>query len=300
MTRHLLSLKDLSSQQITGILDRASELRAAVAAGQRRFDHLSGRNVALVFMEPSTRTRFSFERATERLGAESLAFTPANSSTKKGESLRDTAITLQAVGADAIVLRHRYGGAARRLSRWLDIPIVNAGDGINEHPTQALLDALTLRDRLGDLQGKTLGIVGDVRHSRVARSNSFGLPKLGMKVLMSGPGSLCPPEMASLGVEVCSTIDEVLERVDAVMVLRVQRERIGPSMIPSEKEYRRVFGLTSSRLARHPKLVVMHPGPMNRGVEIDDAVADAPQSTFREQMHNGVYVRMATLMEVMA
>jgi aspartate carbamoyltransferase catalytic subunit len=182
----------------------------------------------------------------------------------------------------------------------LDVPVINAGDGINEHPTQALLDLLTLRDHFGEISGKTIAIVGDVQHSRVARSNCFALTKLGAKVVVAGPGTLCPDALGALGVSVLHTIDDALEVADALMVLRIQRERIGPSMLPAESEYRRIYGLSRARLAAHPDLLVLHPAPMNRGVEIDDEVADAGQSVIFTQMENGVFVRMSCLLEVLS
>ena len=297
--RHLVGLRDLPADILVRILDRAVDLRRRVRAGEPQVPLLGGASIALMFMEPSTRTRFSFERAVQRLGAQSLSFSEAQSSSRKGESLLDTARSLQAVGADAIVLRHRYVGAPHLLASELDVPVVNAGDGINEHPTQGLLDLLTLRDHFGDLSGKTVGIVGDVQHSRVARSNCFALSKLGAKVVVAGPGTLCPDALEALGVTVVHTIDDALPLVDALMVLRIQRERIGPSMLPAESEYRRLYGLSRERLSGYPDLLVLHPAPMNRGVEIDDEAADAGQSAIFTQMENGVFVRMSALVEVL-
>jgi aspartate carbamoyltransferase catalytic subunit len=297
----LVGLRDLPAARITALLDRAAALRARVAAGEPRLGLLRGKAVALLFLEASTRTRFSFEMAAHRLGAEVLAFSAASSSTTKGETLADTTRVLASIGADAVVLRHAAVGAPHRLDRVLPIPVVNAGDGINEHPTQALLDLLTLRDHLGDLAGRTVAIVGDLRHSRVARSNCFGLAAMGARVLLAGPGTLAPPELVGLGAERRRTLDDVLPEADAVMMLRIQRERAGPGSLPSDAEYRRFWGLTADRAARmRPGAIVMHPAPMNRGVEIDDEVADGSTSVIFEQMANGVYVRMAALVEALS
>jgi aspartate carbamoyltransferase catalytic subunit len=297
----LVGLRDVAAGRITALLDHAAALRARVAGGESRLGLARGRSVALLFLEPSTRTRFSFEMAAHRLGAEVLAFSAASSSTTKGETLADTTRVLASIGADAVVLRHAAVGAPHRLERVLPIPVINAGDGINEHPTQGLLDLLTLRDRLGGLEGKVIAIVGDLRHSRVARSNCFGLAALGAHVLLAGPGTLCPPELVGLGAERCHTLDEVIERADAVMMLRIQRERTGPGTLPSDAEYRAFWGMTAARAARlRPGAIVMHPAPMNRGVEIDDDVADGPRSVIFEQMANGVFVRMAVLAAALA
>ena len=296
MLRHLLGIRELSPETIGELLDLAAVCRSAgLRPGEGR-GPLKGRTVALLFMEPSTRTRFSFEMAAKSLGAETMAFQAGASSTTKGESLLDTAKTLKAIGVDAFVIRHRKVGAAHFLAERLNVPVINAGDGINEHPTQALLDALTLRDQLGSLNGATIGIVGDVRHSRVARSNCFLLNKLGARVLMCGPGTLCPKSMEALGVTVCNSVDEVLAQSEAVMMLRIQRERLGPAMLPSNNEYRQIYGLDETRMERERVTTyVLHPAPMNRGVEIDDATADGKSSVIFQQVQNGVAVRMAVL-----
>ncbi len=300
LSRSLIGLRELPADAITGLLDRAVALRdAARRAGP--LSVLRGRTVALLFMEPSTRTRFSFEMAVRTLGADAMVFSDAHSSTTKGESLLDTARTLRSIGVDAFVLRHGQVGAPHLLARRLGVPVINAGDGINEHPTQALLDALTLRDHLGGLAGRTIAIVGDVRHSRVARSNAFCLTRLGATVLMAGPGTLCPPGMAALGVEVVDDLDSALRRADAVMMLRIQRERLGRAMLPSDREYAALYGLSASRLsAARPGTLVMHPAPMNRGVEITDDVADGGASVVFDQVSNGVAVRMACLERALA
>lgn len=293
--RSLVGLRDLPAEQIVALLDRAVALRR-LAREQGPLGRLRGRTVALLFMEPSTRTRFSFEMAVKTLGADAMVFGASGSSTTKGESLLDTARTLRSIGAEAFVLRHRRVGAPHLLAQRLGAPVINAGDGIDEHPTQALLDALTLRDRLGDLAGCTVAIVGDVRHSRVARSNCFLLTRLGARVLMAGPGTLCPPGMEALGIEVVPSVDDAVRQADAVMMLRIQRERLGQAMLPSDREYASLFGLDADRLARaRPGTLVMHPAPMNRGVEITDDVADGAASVVFDQVANGVAVRMACI-----
>jgi aspartate carbamoyltransferase catalytic subunit len=299
--RHLVGLRDLPAEAIRGLLDRAVVLRQRVRE-EGRLDVLAGHSIGLVFLEPSTRTRFSFEMAAKNLGADVLSMSAEGSSTTKGETLWDTAKTLRSHGADAFVLRHKCVGSPHQLARRVDVPVINAGDGINEHPTQALLDALTLIDRFGSLEGLTVGIVGDLRHSRVTRSNAFLLPRLGAKVLLAGPGPLCPDAMTALspGVEVRHTLDDVLKDADVVMMLRIQRERMAPGMLPSDGEYAALWGLDARRLARaRPNVVVMHPGPMNRGVEIASDVADGPGSVIFQQKANGVAVRMAVLATVL-
>jgi len=299
LQRSLVGIRELPAQEITRILDRAVELRD-LARDRGRLDLLAGCTVALLFMEPSTRTRFSFEMAVRSLGADPMVFGAAGSSTTKGESLLDTARTLKSIGAQVFVLRHKRVGAPHLLARRLGRPVINAGDGIDEHPTQALLDALTLRDRLGDLSGRTVAIVGDVRHSRVARSNCFLLTRLGARVLMAGPGTLCPPEMVALGIQVVPSLDAAVRQADAVMMLRIQRERLGRAMLPSDREYARLFGLSAERLAAaRPGTLVMHPAPMNRGVEITDDVADGGASVVFDQVANGVAVRMAVIERAM-
>jgi len=294
--RHLVGMRGCDRRVITGLLDDAVSLRARVEAGSRQLNLLQGRTIALLFFEPSTRTRFSFEMAAKRLGAECLVFTAAGSSTVKGESLLDTARVLESIGADLFVIRHGGCGAPHQLAGRLDIPLINAGDGINEHPTQALLDALTLRDHFGRLEGLTVAIVGDIAHSRVARSNCFALRRMGAKVLVAGPGTLCPARMSALGVEVRHTIDEVVDDADAIMMLRIQRERLGGASLPSNEEYMRLYGMNQRRLGRlRPGAIVMHPAPMNRGVEIHDDVADGASSVVFRQAANGVFVRMAAL-----
>jgi aspartate carbamoyltransferase catalytic subunit len=297
--RSLVGIRGLRDGELEALLDLARALRARVRAGET-LSELRGKTVALLFLEPSTRTRFSFEVAARRLGAECLVFSSDSSSTVKGETLLDTTRVLRSLGTDCIVVRHQASGVPHQLARRLELPLINAGDGINEHPTQALLDALTLQDRFGSLEGRTVAIVGDIRHSRVARSNCYALPRLGARVLVAGPGTLCPDELAALGVEVRHGIDEVLADADAVMMLRIQRERLGAGMVPSDAEYMRLYGLDAPRMSRlRPGAVVMHPAPMNRGVEIHDDVADSTASVIFRQAENGVFVRMAALLRAM-
>ena len=294
--RHFTGLRRVEPSTLSGLLQQAVQFRQEVREGQNGVLRLRGRAVALLFVEPSTRTRFSFEMACVRLGARVLVFDPDRSSSKKGESLLDTARVLQAVGAEAVVVRHKTVGAPHLLSQFLGVPVINAGDGIHEHPTQALLDLMTLQDRFADLSSVHVGIVGDVLHSRVARSNILGLRALGARVSVCGPRTLCSADMATLGAEVVDDIDALLPELDAVMMLRIQRERLGGSSVASESEYRRFWGLTEARANLLPEHgVVLHPAPMNRGVEIDDGVADGPRSVIFDQMENGVFARMAVL-----
>lgn len=285
---HLLSITSLGDDQISALLDRAAEFASDRQAGR---DVLSGRTIFNCFYENSTRTAMSFAQAAARLGAQAITLSVEHSSVKKGETLADTARTLGAMGPDALVLRHRQNGAAAEVAALVDCPVVNAGDGTNEHPTQALLDALTLRQHFGDLRGRRIAIVGDIRHSRVARSNALLLPRLGAEVRMAGPPSLLPEDMTAL------TIDEAIAGADAVMMLRVQRERLDEELGDAPGEYLQLYGLTEERLASAaPGAVVLHPGPMNRGVEIADTVADLPgRSLILRQVANGVATRMAVL-----
>ena len=294
--KDLLGLRDLSREEIVTILDTAAHFRAVSERRIKKVPTLRGRTVVLAFFENSTRTRLSFELAAKRLSADTLSFSASTSATNKGETLLDTARNLDAMRPDAIILRHGSTGAPHMLARAFPWSVLNAGDGINEHPSQALLDMLTMRDHLGDLEGRTVAIVGDIFHSRVARSNIHGLTKLGARVLVAGPGSLCGPRLAPLGVEVRHRIDEVLEESDVLMMLRVQRERMGGAMLPSVREYAQLYGLDMDRLHRaKPDVLVMHPGPINRGVELTPDVADGARSVILEQVTNGVAVRMALL-----
>jgi len=296
--RHLLSTADLSADDATLILDTAAELARIADRPIKKLPTLRGRTVVNLFFEDSTRTRISFETAAKRLSADVINFSAKGSSVSKGESLKDTALTLEAMGADAVVVRHWASGGAYRLAHagWIRSAVVNAGDGTHEHPTQALLDAYTLRSRLGSLDGRRIGIVGDVLHSRVARSNVHLLATLGAEVTLVAPPTLMPFAVESWPCSFSYELDPVLPKLDAVMMLRVQRERMDEAFFPTEREYSRRYGLHADRMAALPEhAVVMHPGPMNRGLEISAEVADSARSTITEQVTNGVSVRMAVL-----
>ena len=296
MIRHLLSAADLDAGTATLVLDTAAEMASVAGREVKKLPTLRGRTVVNLFYEDSTRTRISFEAAAKRLSADVINFSAKGSSVSKGESLKDTALTLQAMGADAVVIRHPASGAPHRLATWVDGSVLNAGDGTHEHPTQALLDAYTMRSRLGRLAGLNVAIVGDVLHSRVARSNVLLLNMLGAKVTLVGPPTLLPVGVGSWPVATSYDLDAVLPTADVVMMLRVQRERMTDSFFPSAREYARRYGLDARRmrlLQDHEE--VMHPGPMNRGMEIAPEVADSARSTITEQVANGVSVRMAVL-----
>jgi aspartate carbamoyltransferase catalytic subunit len=296
MIDHLLSAADLDEASATLVLDTAQEMAGLAGREVKKLPTLRGRTVVNLFYEDSTRTRISFEAAAKRLSADVINFSAKGSSVSKGESLKDTALTLQAMGADAVVIRHAASGAPRNLANWLDGVVVNAGDGTHEHPTQALLDAYTMRSRLGRLAGLNVAIVGDVLHSRVARSNVLLLGTLGANVTLVGPPTLLPVSLATWPVRTSYDLDAVLPGSDVVMMLRVQRERMDASFFPSAREYARRYGLDTARMRRLPDhAIVMHPGPMNRGMEITPEVADSARSTIVEQVANGVSVRMAVL-----
>jgi aspartate carbamoyltransferase catalytic subunit len=289
-------MHDLSAAEVTRVLDTAGSFREVGSRVIKKVPALRGRTVVNLFLENSTRTRISFELAAKRLSADVINFSAGGSSVAKGESLKDTALTLQAMGADAIVIRHSSSGSPLQLTRWVEGHVVNAGDGTHEHPTQALLDLYTMRERLGHLEGLRVAIVGDVLHSRVARSLSFGLATMGAQVTLVGPPTLIPPDVPGWGVDVSYDIDAVVPKLDVVYMLRVQRERQRLEYFPSVREYARLFGLTRERAAMLPDhALVMHPGPMNRGVEIAADVADDPSSVIEEQVTNGIAIRMALL-----
>ncbi|GIF99842.1 aspartate carbamoyltransferase catalytic subunit [Catellatospora citrea] len=293
--KHLLSTADLDAATATEILDIATEMANVSGREIKKLPTLRGRTVVNLFYEDSTRTRISFEAAAKRLSADVINFSAKGSSVEKGESLKDTAWTLQAMGADAVVIRHPASGAPHRLADWVTGSVLNAGDGTHEHPTQALLDAYTMRSRMGRIDGLHVAIVGDVLHSRVARSNVLLLNTLGAKVTLVGPPTLVPTDL-NASVQVAYDLDAVLPQADVVMMLRVQKERMTDSYFPSAREYSRRYGLDGARLRRMPAhAIVMHPGPMNRGMEITPEVADSPRSTIVEQVTNGVSVRMACL-----
>ncbi|GAA3975831.1 aspartate carbamoyltransferase catalytic subunit [Actinomadura viridis] len=296
MNRHLISAADLTRDDALLILDTAEELAQIAGRSIKKLPTLRGRTVVNLFFEDSTRTRISFEAAAKRLSADVINFSAKGSSVSKGESLKDTALTLEAMGADGVVVRHGASGAPHRLAGWVRGSVVNAGDGTHEHPTQALLDAFTMRRRLGDLDGRRVTIVGDVLHSRVARSNVLLLHTLGAEVTLVAPPTLLPVAVGSWPCEVSYDLDAVLPKSDVVMMLRVQAERMNAAYFPTVREYSRRYGLDAERLARMSEdAIVMHPGPMNRGVEIAAEVADSVRSTIVEQVANGVSARMAVL-----
>ena len=300
--KHLLSIHDLNESEAIAILDTALELARVSDAPMKKLPTLRGRTIVNLFAEDSTRTRISFEAAAKRLSADVINFSSKGSSVSKGESLKDTAQTLQAMGADAVIIRHQASGAAHRLasSQWMSGTVINAGDGTHEHPSQALLDAYTLRKHLmhgsKNLQGLHVAVVGDILHSRVARSNVLLLSKLGAAVTVVAPPTLLPVGIESWPTEVSYDFDDVIPQADAIMMLRVQSERMNELFFPNAREYSRYFGLNSDRVKRMKKdSIIMHPGPMNRGLEITADVADSARSVIVEQVSNGVSVRMAIL-----
>jgi aspartate carbamoyltransferase catalytic subunit len=295
--RHLLAIEPLTAEQITFLLDQAKPFQQIQRHPLKKLATLRGKSVALAFFEASTRTRISFGTAAMRLGADSMNLQAESSSLKKGESLIDTVHTLEAMKPDCIVIRHAASGAAQFISERVDVPVINAGDGLHEHPTQGLLDALTIRDRRGSLEGLRITILGDILHSRVARSNIHLLSKFGARITLCGPAMWLPRELEQLapGVRRVFSIDEALADADVVMALRVQSERLNEPSLPRD-EYIRLYQLTAARLAHaRPEALVLHPGPMIRGLEIEPAVADGAQSCVLEQVTNGIAVRMALL-----
>lgn len=294
--RHLLGLEELSAEEITAILDTADSFVEVGTRTRKKVPALTGRIVFNLFFENSTRTRTSFSLAAKRLSADVQDFNASVSSLSKGESIIDTARNLEAMGADILVVRHPTPGAPHQLAQQVGCSVINAGDGAHEHPTQALLDLLTIRRTVGRVEGLTVGLVGDIRHSRVARSNLWGLTKLGAKVILCGPPTLVPRSLERLGCEVAYHLDEVLPRLDVVNVLRIQFERDQRSVFPSISEYFRLYGMTRERLLRSkPELLLLAPGPINRGVELTPEVADGAQSAILDQVANGLAVRMAVL-----
>jgi aspartate carbamoyltransferase catalytic subunit len=294
--KDLVGIDQLSPEEIQLLLDTAEQMQEIAKRPIKKVPALRGKTVVNLFMEPSTRTRFSFEVAEKRLSADSLNFSSSGTSVEKGETLLDTARNLEAMQPDFIVIRHRFAGAPHQLARSLKSSVVNAGDGAHEHPTQALLDALTIRQKRGTLAGQVVAIAGDLAYSRVVRSNVILLSRMGATVRVAGPPSLVPPGIETLGCEVHYRLEDAIAGADVVMMLRIQLERQGKMNFPTVREYYDFFGLTPERvkLAKRDALV-MHPGPMNRGVEIDSRVADGPQSVILEQVTNGVAVRMAVL-----
>ena len=298
---HLLTLEGIGRDSLEDYLDLADEFHDVLDRDIPKVPTLVGKTVATIFFEPSTRTRLSFERAARALSADVLTFNPGTSSTSKGESLKDTALTLRAMGADLMVVRHQATGAAHRVAQWVDVPVVNGGDGAHQHPTQAILDALTLRRHFGALDGLRIGIVGDIRHSRVAHSNLWAFSALGAQVTLVAPPTLLPIDVSGWPCDTAIDLDNVLAHLDVVYLLRVQTERGGGTGFTSLPEYVRRFGLDDDRFARlKPEAVIMHPGPMNRGVEIAPHVADHPRTLILEQVRNGVAARMAVLFRLLA
>ena len=294
--KHLLGLKNYPGEDINTIIDTSFSFKEVLNRPIKKVPSLQGKTIVNLFFENSTRTRISFELAQKRLSADTVNFSASSSSLNKGETFKDTAQNIEAMKIDAVVMRHPSPGAPLHLTNYIDSIVINAGDGAHEHPTQALLDMTTLKEKFGYLKGLKIGIVGDISHSRVALSNIYGLKTMGAEITLCGPSTLIPPFVEDLGVNVNYNIDEVIEWADALNILRIQRERMSGGLLPSIREYRNLFGISSDRLSRHKKeLVIMHPGPMNRGVEIDSSVADSDQAIILDQVLNGVASRMAIL-----
>ena len=295
-TKHFIGLKDAKSSDMQLIIDTALTFREVLERPIKKIPSLKGKNIVNLFFENSTRTKLSFELAEKRLSADVMNFSASSSSLNKGESLRDTVQNIQAMKIDCAVMRHPVPGSCLKLTEYLDCPIVNAGDGTNEHPTQAMLDITSLYEKFGKIKDLKISIVGDILHSRVAMSNILGLQNMGAKVMLCGPPHLIPKFMNEFDVSISHDINEALEWSDAINILRIQRERMGIGLVPSIKEYRDLFGVTKERMQRLKKeIVIMHPGPINRGVEVDTYVADSDQSIILNQVLNGVAVRMSIL-----
>ena len=295
--KHLLGIEELSKEEITLLLDQAEHFKEVLGRSIPKVPALRGKTIVNLFCEPSTRTRSSFELAAKRLSADTLSIAASASSFVKGETLKDTAKNIEAMKIDMIVMRHACAGAPHFLSKFVKASVLNAGDGAHEHPTQALLDAMTIRERLGKIEGLKVSVIGDIAHSRVARSNIWALTKLGAKVTVCGPKTLMPTQIEKMGVNVTYDIAEALKDADAINVLRIQLERQDKVLFPSIREYIKLFGISTERLKKHAKkdLLIMHPGPINRGVELSHDVADSEYSVILEQVTNGVAVRMAAL-----
>ncbi|MEJ5260770.1 MAG: aspartate carbamoyltransferase catalytic subunit [Anaerohalosphaeraceae bacterium] len=294
--KHLIGLRELSRKEIEFILDTARGFEEFSTRSIKKAPALRGKVVVNMFFEDSTRTRNSFTLAASRLSADVIEFTKTSSSVNKGETLIDTARNLEAMGVDIVVIRHGAGGAAHLLSRSIKACVINAGDGFHEHPTQALLDAYTIRQIKGTLEGLKIGIVGDIAHSRVARSNIHALTKLGAEVILVGPPTLMPAQVQNLPVQVSYSLDAVIDKLDVINMLRIQFERLGGNLFPTVREYSHFYGLTVERLKKaKPDILVMHPGPLNRGLEIESEVADGPNSVILRQVSNGLAIRMAVL-----
>ena len=293
---HFLGLENFPKDDIQKIIDTSFNFKEVLDRPIKKVPSLQGVTIVNLFFENSTRTRISFELAQKRLSADTVNFSASTSSLKKGESFKDTAQNIEAMKIDAVVMRHPAPGAPYQLKEFIDAKIINAGDGTHEHPTQAILDMMSIQEKFGKIKGLNIAIIGDIYHSRVARSNIYGLVTMGANVTVCGPSNLIPQEISELGVNINYNIDEVVEWADAVNVLRIQRERMGVGLIPSNREYRQLFGITNERMLRRDnELVIMHPGPMNRGVEIDSEVADSDQAIILDQVLNGVASRMSIL-----
>jgi len=294
--KHILGIKDLSAEEINFILDTADSFKEINTRQIKKVPTLRGKTVVNLFFEASTRTRTSFEIAGKRLSADTVNISASSSSVVKGETLEDTAKNIQAMHPDIIVMRHSASGSCQYLADRLDCSVINAGDGMHEHPSQALLDAFTIREHKGSVEGLTVAIIGDITHSRVVRSDIYCLAKLGARVRLAGPGTMLPPGIEKLGCEVFNNLEDAIRDADVVMMLRIQRERQGAPLIPSVREYARFFGLNGNKMELAKEdAIVMHPGPINRGVELGSIIADGPQNVILNQVENGVAVRMALL-----
>ena len=294
--KHLLGLENFPASDIDKIIETSFSFKEILDRPIKKVPSLQGKTIVNLFFENSTRTRISFELAQKRLSADTVNFSASSSSLKKGESFKDTVQNIEAMKIDAVVMRHPSPGSSVHLTKYIKSIVINAGDGAHEHPTQAILDMMSLKEKFGKIRGLKIGIIGDIAHSRVARSNIYGLIKMGAEVMVCGSPTLIPIEIISLGVKVSYNIDEVLDWADAINVLRIQLERMNRGLFPSVREYRKLFGITDERLQKHNKeIVVLHPGPMNRGVEIDSSVADSKSAIILDQVLNGVASRMAIL-----
>jgi len=294
--KHLFGLQNIPENDIENILDTAFKFREVLDRPIKKVPSLKGKNILNLFFENSTRTKMSFELAAKRLSADVMNFSSNTSSLKKGESFKDTIQNLHSMKVDCIVIRHSSPGSCVNLTNYMDATIINGGDGFHEHPTQALLDMMSIKEKFGKIKGLEIGIVGDILHSRVARSNIYGLVTMGAKVTVCGPANLIPKNISDLGVDVCFDLDSLIEKVDAVNILRIQRERMGIGIVPSTREYRQLFGMNQKRLRElNNDLVVLHPGPINRGVEISSDIADGENAIILDQVLNGVAVRMSVL-----
>ncbi|NLI61491.1 MAG: aspartate carbamoyltransferase catalytic subunit [Clostridiales bacterium] len=296
MQKDILGLRTLNQEDILEILDTAKLMKYILEQNNKKTPHLQGKSIVNLFYENSTRTRLSFELASKYMSASAANLSSTSSSVAKGENLIDTCRTIERMGADVIVIRHPMSGAAHMVARHVKSAVINAGDGMNEHPTQGLLDIFTIRESKSAVQGLKVAIIGDIYHSRVARSNIWGLSKLGAKITIAGPSTLLPPELGKTGVTICGSVEEAIEDADVIIVLRLQKERQQKGLLPSLREYSQIFGLNKERLALAKKdVLIMHPGPINRGIEITSEIADGIHSQIEDQVTNGVAVRMALL-----